>query len=53
MTFDNLIAQGIRDTLKERCAEYQMTGKKHRFSLAYRIKRAITIHFCWKRRRQK
>ena len=45
MTFDDLIAQAIRDTLDEKCAEFRPTGKKHRFSLAYKIRRAIIIRF--------
>ena len=43
MTFDELIAQGIRDTLDEECAEYSPEGKKHHFSLAYKIARRSTI----------
>ncbi|MCH5203653.1 MAG: DUF4367 domain-containing protein [Oscillospiraceae bacterium] len=39
MTFDALIAQGIRDTLEEKCAERRVYGKTHRFSLAYKIGR--------------
>lgn len=45
MTFDELIAQGIRATLDERCAEYRTEGKKHRFSIAYKILREIIIRF--------
>ena len=45
MTFDDLIAQAIRDTLDEKCAEYRHIGKKHRFSVAYRIRRWIIIRF--------
>ena len=45
MTFDDLIAQGIRDTLDERCAEYCPNGKKHHFSIAYKILREIIIRF--------
>ena len=45
MTFDELIAQGMRDTLEEKCAEYRTTGKKHRFSPAYKIMRFCIIHF--------
>ena len=45
MTFDELIAQGIRDTLEERCAEYYPVGKKHHFSLAYKIGRLYIIYF--------
>ena len=45
MTFDELIAQGIRETLDERCAEYCPVGKKHRFSLAYKIGRLYIIYF--------
>ena len=44
MTFDELIAQGIRDTLEEKCAEFQPTRKKHRFSVAYKIKRGLVVH---------
>lgn len=43
MTFDELIAQGIRETLEEECAEYQTDGKKHHFSLAYKIARQGAI----------
>ena len=43
MTFDDLIAQGIRDTLGEKCAENLTGGKNHRFSIAYRIRRASII----------
>ncbi|MCH5207797.1 MAG: DUF4367 domain-containing protein [Oscillospiraceae bacterium] len=39
MTFDDLIAQGIRDTLDKKCAEYPLEGKKHHFSLGYKIRR--------------
>ena len=45
MTFDDLIARAIRETLEERCAEFRREGKKHRFSLAYKIRRAIMIRF--------
>lgn len=38
MTFDDLIAQGIRDTLDKKCAEYPLEGKKHHFSLGYKIR---------------
>ena len=34
MTFDELIAQAIRETLDEKCAEDRTDGKKHHFSLA-------------------
>ena len=49
MTFDELIAQGIRDILEEECAEYRQDSKKHRFSLIYKINRAIIIRFRVKR----
>lgn len=49
MTFDDLIAWAIRDTLDEKCAEYRHIGKKHRFSVAYRIRRWIIIRFRVKR----
>ena len=49
MTFDELIAQGIRDILEEKCAEYRLPGEKHRFSVAYKIKRAYMICFCVKK----
>lgn len=39
MTFEELIAQGIRDTLDKKCAEYPLEGKKHHFSLGYKIRR--------------
>ena len=39
MTFEVLIAQGIRDTLEEKCAENRVHGKTHSFSLAYKIRR--------------
>ena len=45
MTFDDLIAQAIRETIDERCAEFCLEGKEHRFSLAYKIRRAIMIRF--------
>lgn len=38
MTFEDLIAQGIRDTLEEKCAEYCVEEKSLRFSLAYKIR---------------
>ena len=44
MTFDDLIAQGIRDTLEEKCAEYRLDGKEHHFSIAYKIRRESIIH---------
>lgn len=43
MTFDDLVAQGIRDTLKEKCAEYLPDRKKHHFSIAYKIRRRSII----------
>ena len=45
MTFDEMVAQAIRDTLEEQCAEYRTDGEQHRFSLAYKIGRAILIRF--------
>lgn len=43
MTFDDVIALGIRGTLNEKTAEYRSGTKKHHFSLAYRIKRGKII----------
>lgn len=43
MTFESLIAQGIRDTMEEKMAEYRVDGKTHRFSLAYRIRRRCIL----------
>lgn len=50
MTFDELIAQAIRETLDERCAEFHTDGKKHHFSLAYKIARRSTIISARKRK---
>ena len=50
MTFDELIAQAIRETLDERCAEFHTDGKKHHFSLAYKIARRRTIISARKRK---
>lgn len=50
MTFDELIAQAIRETLDEKCAEYDTDGKKHHFSLAYKIARRSTIISARKRK---
>ena len=50
MTFDELIAQGIRETLDEKCAECRTDGKKHHFSLAYKIARRNTIISARKRK---
>lgn len=49
MSFDDLIAKGIRETLDEKCAEYRPTGKKHNFSIGYKILRGIIIRFRVKR----
>lgn len=43
MEFDDLIKLGILETLDEKCAQYPQDEKKHRFSLAYKIKRSDTI----------
>ncbi|MCH5195584.1 MAG: hypothetical protein J1F28_02650 [Oscillospiraceae bacterium] len=45
MTFDELIAQGIRDTLEKKCAELCKPGKKHRFSAAYKKARTRIIRY--------
>ena len=50
MTFDELIAQAIRETLDEKCAEYCTDEKKHHFSLAYKIARRNTIISARKRK---
>lgn len=43
MTFDELIAAEIRNTLDERCGEYMAADKGHCFSVAYRIKKRGVI----------
>lgn len=43
MNLDNIIADEIMNTLNERLAEYPAVLNRHRFSLAYRIKRRQTI----------
>ena len=43
MTFDDLIAQAIRETMEEKRAEYHLDEKKHHFSLAYKIRRESMI----------
>lgn len=43
MTFKEIIADGMMNTLDERLAQYATNPRKHHFSLAYRIKRAQTI----------
>lgn len=50
MTFDELIAQAIRETLDEKCDEFRTDGKKHHFSLAYKIARRRTIISARKRK---
>ena len=43
MTFDDMIVQGIRGTLEERCDGYRLEGKNHIFSIAYKIRRRSII----------
>ena len=49
MAFDELIAQGIRDILDEEYAEHRQMGKRHNFSIGYKILREIIIRFRVKR----
>ncbi len=50
MTFDELIAQGILDTLDEKCAQYHTNERKHHFSFAYKVNRRRTIRAYKKRK---
>ena len=43
MKLDDLIADGIENTLNERLSQYSADLKKHHFSAAYKIRRHQTI----------
>ena len=45
MKLDDLIYDGIENTLDERLSQYSADLKKHHFSAAYKIRRHQTIRF--------
>ena len=49
MSSDDLIAKGIRDTSEEKFTKYRPMGKRHNFSIGYKILRGIIIRFPVKR----
>ena len=51
MKLDNMIADGIENTLDERLLQYTADLKKHHFSAAYKIRRHLYDPCRWDRKR--